>query len=532
MVIDPQEAYRSLQEGNFLPFFQPLVVLRTGELKGFELLARWNHPTKGWISPEDFIPAAEHDGWIDALTEELLQKGFAAAVKMAPGLMLSVNISALQLHDLGLPERIRSTAELAGFSLEHLMIEVTESALADDLERALKITEELKAMGCKLALDDFGTGYSSLSHLRSLPFDELKVDRTFVGSMVEERESRKIVAAVVGLGQSLGLITVAEGVETLEEYEMLLWLGCEIGQGWLFGRPVPAEELAQLVATPRKKLPSRSSNPSREIASSGLDSLPAERFAQLQAIYDGAPVGLAFLDNNLRYMSVNRRLADMNGLPIENHLGRTLQDILPDLFPQIEPYIRRALQGESIHSIEFTRLASRPKDPLTVLASYEPARDEAGEVIGVLLAIVDVSALKVAEKAQQETEKHFRYMMELLPQIPWVIDPEGRATDVSQRWLSLTGMSGDEWKGFGWLDALHPEDRQPTIDAMNLSLKSGHPIDLEYRVRSPGSDWKRMRARGSPRIGKDGKVVCWYGCLEDIEEQLEYQRQKGERAEA
>jgi PAS domain S-box-containing protein len=524
MIINPQEARRSLEQGEFFPYFQPLVVLRTGKLRGFELLARWKHPIDGWIAPDDFIPAAEKDGWIDILTRELLRKGFAAVAALPVELTLAVNISALQLHDLNLPTWIRNLAEVAGFSLERLTIEITESALSDNVDNARAIADRLKAMGCKLALDDFGTGYSSLSQLRCLPFDELKVDRTFVHSMTEERESRKIVAAVVGLGQSLGLITVAEGVETQEEAEMLLWLGCELGQGWLFGKPVPAAELAHVVSAPPQRLPvDRTPSRARRVYSRSLDAQPAQRFAQLRAIYDGAPVGLAFLDTNLRYVSVNRTLAEMNGVPMEEHLGRAVQDVLPALFPRVEQYIRRALSGEATPGIEIVKPMSAQNPGTTIFVSYQPARDEAGEVVGVMVAVVDVTALKDEEKKRLESERHFRYMMELIPQIPWVIDPEGRALDVSQRWLEMTGMTDEQWRGFGWLNALHPDDLQSTMDAMNRCFKSGQSIDVEYRVRRPGSDWKRLRARGSARVGADGKIVCWYGTLEDVDEQKRYQ---------
>jgi PAS domain S-box-containing protein len=100
--------------------------------------------------------------------------------------------------------------------------------------------------------------------------------------------------------------------------------------------------------------------------------------------------------------------------------------------------------------------------------------------------------------------------------VPWVIDPEGRAIDVSQRWLELTGMTDDQWRGFGWLDALHPDDRQATIDAMHRSFATGQPIDVVYRLRRPGGDWKPMRSRGAARIDTDGSILCWYGCIEPI----------------
>lgn len=519
MAIDNLDVARAIESGEFLPYFQPLVNLRTGELQGFELLARWNRPGHGWIPPDEFIPVAEKDGWIDPLSRELLRRGFSAVGALPPGLMLSVNMSSVQMHDLNLPEHIQALAKPSGFSPQNLTIEITESALTDDLAREREVAYALKAMGSKLALDDFGTGYSSLSHLQSLPFDELKVDRSFVSSMAEQRDSRKIVAAVVGLGQSLGIVTVAEGVETQEQAEMLRWLGCELGQGWLYGKPMPAEKLADFIFDfSRTELPGLSSDMMGRVSMSSLDSRPTQRLAQLQAVYDGAPVGLAFLDRDLRYLNLNRRLANMNGRPMAEHLGRTVAEMIPDLYPKVEPYIRRALKGEVISGVEITKPVSGTTETKTILLSYEPARDEAGEVVGVSVALVDLTPIKRAEQARVETEEHFRHMMELMPQIPWIIDPEGRALDVSQRWLEITSMTDDQWRGFGWLNALHPDDVQPTLDGMQRAFETGNPIDLEYRVRKSENDpWKRMRSRGSARVGPDGKIICWYGCLEEVE---------------
>src|ERR1700691_5996868 len=247
MVISAEDVRRGLENDEFAPFFQPLVTLRTGHLAGFEVLARWYYPSAGILPPDRFIPVAEQSGWIGALTKRLMQKAFEAAKIIPEPLTLAFNVSPLQLHDLGLPKQIQSAAEDLDFPLRRVVIEITESALVDNVEPAQTISNELKALGCKIGLDDFGTGYSSLLHLQSLPFDELKVDRSFVSSMTIERESRKIVAAVVGLGQSLGLSTAAEGIETEEQADMLLRLGCDMGQGWHYGRPAPAEVLPSVI---------------------------------------------------------------------------------------------------------------------------------------------------------------------------------------------------------------------------------------------------------------------------------------------
>ena len=514
------DAVRAIENGEFTPHFQPLVDLRTGGLYGFELLARWYRPEQGWIPPDEFIPLAESDGWIDLLTRELLRKGCSALAALPGSLALSINISPVQLRNLSLPDEVQTIAAAAGFSTDRLIVEITESALADKVETARIIARAFKSMGARLALDDFGTGYSSLLHLQSLPFDELKVDRSFVGCMTEQRDSRKIVAAVVGLGQSLGLTTVAEGVETAEQAEMLRWMGCELGQGWLFGKPVPADGLTEAMEkcaqAATEHLPSSTMG---GVSMGSLDGLPAQRLAQLQAVYDGAPVGLAFLDREMRYRNLNRRLANMNGRPMSEHLGRTVQEVMPEFLAQVEPFIRRALSGEAVSGVELTRPPAIPNGGTTILLSYEPARDEAGEVVGVSVAISDLTPIKQAQAAQRETEEHFRSMLELLPQIPWIIDAEGRALDVSQRWLELTGTEDDGWRGYGWMESLHPEDRQPTWDAMHRAFATGEPIDVIYRLRkSENESWKRLRSRGRARFGEDGKVICWYGSIEEVAE--------------
>ena len=394
MIASLTDVQRAIESEAIVPCFQPIVELRTGRLTGFEILTRWDHPDLGLILPENFISLAEANGLIGYLTQQVLRKSFLLATVLPERISLAVNISPIQLGFLSLPRQIRHTAEEYGFPLQQLTIEITESALLNNLKRARKIALQLREMGCQLALDDFGTGYSSLSHLRALPFSKLKIDRSFVQSMTYERESRKIVAAVVGLGYSLDMITVAEGVETEKQADILLRLGCEFAQGWLYGRPLPADRIFDVVATAPRTPSFQFSSQEGSLALSCLDALPAQRLAQLQAIYDGAPVGLCFLDRNLRYISLNQRLADMNGACVAAHLGRTVDEMLPRLFPLIEPYLRRALNGEVIPKIEAPRPGNRPEQAeRTTLLSYQPVFDEARDVIGISVAVVDVTEL-------------------------------------------------------------------------------------------------------------------------------------------
>lgn len=520
MEIDRQEIDRALARGEFLPYFQPLVHLRTGELHGFELLARWHHRRRGWISPVEFIPIAERDGWVGALTHSLLRQAFCGLRETPARVRLSINISPVQLHDGTLAEQISRLAGECGFGLERLTVEITETALANDLEQARRTVEALQARGCRLALDDFGTGYSSLTQLHSLPFEELKVDRSFVSTMTERRDSRKIVAAVLGLGQSLGLTTTAEGVETQQQAEKLRWMGCELGQGWLFGEPMPAHALREAVTRTWSGAATMASSEMRDGGGPhSLEWMPSERLAHLQAVYDSAPVGLAFVDCGQRYVYLNRRLANMNGRTMLEHLGRTVAEIIPDVYPTLKPYMERALAGESITNLEVIKPPHGGYPGGTVLLTYEPARDESGEVVGISVAQMDITEVKQAQEAQRLTEEHFRNMMELLPQIPWILDAEGRALDVSRRWLELTGTTDDDWKGFGWMKALHPDDVEPARERLKRRMETGEPIDSVYRVRSgPDAPWQWVRARGLPRRDAQGTIVGWYGSLEPIED--------------
>jgi PAS domain S-box-containing protein len=505
---------KALRHHEFFPVFQPLVELRTGQLAGFEVLARWNHMRQGLVMPADFIPAVERSGLIDEFTIAILKEAFASQALAGGAFMLSVNLSALQLCRSDLPARIADTAAQAGFPLNRLTIEITESALVSDLPSALQVAVEFKSLNCKLALDDFGTGYSSLQHLHSLPFDELKVDRSFVSSMTEKRESRKIVAAVIGLGHSLELLTVAEGVETQKQANMLHWLGCDLGQGWLCGKPVPAAELAGMVAELQARSAIAVPVPLEEASVMSLEALPAQRLAQLQAIYDGAPVGLCFLDRKLRYVSMNKRLAQLNGVPASAHLGRTVAEMIPNFFPRIEPLLRRALQGEPMSGVEMQRTLSDGSE-VSVVASCQPARDEAGEVLGVSVAVMDVTETKRTEKALLAAEDHYRHMVQLSPHVPWVLNNQGEVTDASfSRWEEFTGQPPEEAVGNGWQRMLDPDDLEPTREAIRRTLETGEPIDIRYRIRHPGQDWVWMRSRGSPRFAPSGEIVSIYGVVE------------------
>lgn len=507
----------ALERESLVPCFQPLVELRSGKLIGFEVLARWQEPGGGLILPKNLISLAEKSGMIGTLTQQMLRKALAAGAAMPSSLSLAVNVSPFEFRDQGLPKMIRNIANEAGFSLDRLTIEITESAILDNMESAAEIARELKAMGCRLALDDFGTGYSSLLHIQALPFDELKVDLKFVQAMTRKRESRKIVGAVIGLSHSLGILAVAEGVETEEQAEMLLRLGCHQGQGWLYGHPVVAESISSIAAASPHAMAFRPSTSTGSKAPLCIEAFPADQVAQLRAIYDGAPVGLSFIDREFRHVSINRRLAEIDGFPVHAHLGRTVAEMNPQAFGFIEPFLRRALQGETISDLEVSIPGPQPGETRTFIASYQPAVDELGEVIGISIAVAEISERKRVEEALRESESHYRSFIDLSPHAAWVMDLQGNLTEMSPRWTEMTGLTQEQSLGRGWLAAVHPDDVARRLEALSRSLATGVETDIEYRIKAADGSWRWVRSRGRPCYGPSGAIVRWYGCLEDID---------------
>jgi diguanylate cyclase (GGDEF)-like protein len=234
--------------GQFVPFYEQQIDLATGKLHGFEMLARWEHPTRGIIPPDIFIPIAEETGMIADLSMSVMRQAFEEAKNWDPSLTVSVNIAPSQLRDPWFAHKIVKLLVETGFPANRLEIEITESALIENMGVAQSVVGSLKNQGIRLALDDFGTGYSSLSNLRALPFDRVKIDRSFVTSLGSNAESTAIVNAITRLSDSLGLPVTAEGVETQEIEERLKTMGCYQGQGWHFGKPMDVGQVRAMLA--------------------------------------------------------------------------------------------------------------------------------------------------------------------------------------------------------------------------------------------------------------------------------------------
>ncbi len=243
------------------PYFQPLVRLDDESIIGVEILARWRHPVRGAVPPDVFIPLAEDAGLIPVMTFNLLRRACKAAAGWPQHWFIALNISPSHLSDRRLPTQLLAILAEASFPPQRLEIEVTEAGVISSAATARAILLAIQAVGIRVALDDFGTGYSSLAHLHQLSFDRIKIDRSFVMSLHDKAESAKIVGAIIGLSKSLAIVTTAEGIEDAATARHLSALGCEVGQGYHYGRPMTAGDLqARFVPRVRQAEPVRVPN--------------------------------------------------------------------------------------------------------------------------------------------------------------------------------------------------------------------------------------------------------------------------------
>jgi diguanylate cyclase (GGDEF)-like protein len=242
-----RELQGAASRNEFELYYQPQVSLITNRIIGFEALIRWRHPTRGLVSPMDFIPVAEETGIIVEIGEWVLRTACFEAENWQTDISVAVNLSPVQFRKQDLVATVQAALDASGLNPDRLELEITESVFLSNSEDTLAALHQLRAMGVKIALDDFGTGYSSLSYLQSFPFSKIKIDKSFVRDLGTNKESMSIVRAVIGLGQSLNMTTIAEGVETREQLDKLRTKGCAEAQGYLFSRPRPADELPSLI---------------------------------------------------------------------------------------------------------------------------------------------------------------------------------------------------------------------------------------------------------------------------------------------
>src|SRR5665213_3147640 len=238
---------KAVLNGEFELYYQPLVDLASDKVSGFEALVRWNHPERGLVGPDDFIPVAEEIGLIVPIGDWVIKQACKDAVTWPGKLTVAVNLSAVQFRHPTLALSVVSALGASGLAASRLELEITETVLLQDDRAVLDVLHQVRELGVRISMDDFGTGYSSLSYLRSFPFDKIKIDRSFIRELGKENDCVAIIRAIIRLGRSLGMITTAEGVETKAQLDILRAEGCTQVQGYLFSMPRPVSEIPAMI---------------------------------------------------------------------------------------------------------------------------------------------------------------------------------------------------------------------------------------------------------------------------------------------
>ncbi len=240
---------KAIEREEFQVYYQPIMDVSQNQLVGFEALIRWLHPTRGFVSPSEFVPVAEETGlvaiidqWVSHTACQQLAT-WQQRFPLCQTLKISLNLSAQDLQNPHLLEEIDDLVQTSGLSSQHITLEITESMLIEDVGQTIDLLTHLKSKHLQISIDDFGTGYSSLNYLHRLPADTLKIDQTFVSQMCDDRRNYQVVDTIITLGRQLGMAVVAEGVETIDQLRHLQQLGCQFAQGYWFARPMPAAEI-------------------------------------------------------------------------------------------------------------------------------------------------------------------------------------------------------------------------------------------------------------------------------------------------
>ena len=492
------------------PVYQPIVCLRSRAIHGLEVLARWTDPELGPVPPKDFIPIALQASLLPLLTLNMVRRACAEASAWPGRFSLAFNVPPSLLQDAPAVRLLLEAMSASTFPLDRICIEMTEDELVEDEAAAERAFGYLSSHGIRVALDDFGTGFSSMVRLSRFGFDELKIDGSLIQRVATDRESRKVVSAIIGLGHSLEVPVVAECVESEAQAEVLRELGCDFAQGWLTGRPMAGSDAARVLAA----APTHVASPAM------LPLSPYLRQHQLSSLYTSAPVGLAFISPELRYSAANMQFARMVGKPLHEIVDAHIEEVYaPDIAAWIVQESRRILNSGATSSIEF----GFPGHDATFLIVGTCVTDETTQAIGVSVVTIDITDRKRAEEAARARESIYRGVVELGPNILWVTDAAGMLTYISPAPDEPDGCTMEERMAV-WYARMDDDDRI-RVRAEWLAAIEGHEtFETRFRLQWFDDQWRWVSSRALLRAGPDGGR-CWFGVFTDISRQVELEEQ-------
>ncbi|MFT3667653.1 MAG: EAL domain-containing protein [Pseudoxanthomonas sp.] len=497
------------------PAYQPIVCLRTRAIHGLEVLARWHDPEWGNVPPKDFIPIALQASLLPLLTLNLVRRACAEASAWPGHFCLAFNVPPSLLQDAPAVRLLLEAMATSSFPLDRICIEMTEDELIEDDAAAERAFGYLKSHGIRVALDDFGTGFSSMVRLSRFGFDELKIDGSLIERLAIDRESRKVVSAIIGLGHSLEVPVVAECVETEAQADVLRELGCDFVQGWLTGRPVSGDQAARLIAA----APVHAASPA------SLPLSPYLRQHQLSSLYTNAPVGLAFLDLDMRYAAANMQFARMAGRPLGEIVDAHVEQVYaPDIAAWILQASRRILDSGEVSRIEF-RFPGREE---TFLVVGTRVTDETAQPIGVSVVTIDITDRKRAEDEMRDRDALYRAVVELGPNVLWVSGADGTLTYISPAPQEPEGCAM-EARMAAWYARMHDDDVPRVRAEWSRAVQTQDAFETRFRLRWFDDRWRWVSSRATQRTAADG-TRSWFGVFTDISRQVELEDQLARHA--
>lgn len=481
------------------PAFQPIMKLTDVSVVGFEVLARWHDTALGQVPPDEFIPAVQAKSLLGIMTFNLIRAACRAASTWPGTFYLAFNVPPTLLQDRLSVDLLTDAIESTGFPFDRVRVEMTEAELIEDEPAAVSAVALLKSLGIGVALDDFGTGFSSMTRLHRFDFDEIKIDGSFVRMIEHDPGSRKIVSAIVGLGHSLDIPVVAESIQDQYQLDYLRQLGCNFGQGWLFGPAVPAEDAPGLLQSAATATRGR------------LGLSPYHRQHQLETLYAEAPVGLCFLDPQKRYLSANAHFCQMIGATAEAVIGKSIHEVYEPAFASIvEQTLDGLMQGAQSAPLEY-QLPGRPQ---TYLAYSHRVLDDSGALLGLSIVSIDITARKMAEDALRQSEARYRHCVELSPMVMWVAEADGALSYISPLADEPVGCSMEQ-RLQAWYDRMNPQDRERVREQWLAWLACQQPFETRFQIQWKPGQWGWVLSRACPYI-EEGQVVRWFGVFTDI----------------
>ncbi|WP_147370388.1 EAL domain-containing protein [Lysinibacillus yapensis] len=499
------ELKKALAGNEFRLFYQPKVNLSTGKIEGMEALIRWEHPEKGLIPPAEFIPIAEESGLIIPMgewvlrnaclqTKEWIESGFSP-------LVMSVNLSVRQLYQPNLVEAVEQILKETQLAPEYLELEITESMMVDK-NLVIEVIKELRTLGVQMSLDDFGTGYSSLHYLNEFQIDSIKIDQSFIRNCTSNSYNSSIVKMIIEMAHRLNLKIVAEGVETKEELIFLQKNSCNQGQGYLFSRPLPAEEISKRILEIEEIVSQKGIFQQLHNKRMMEEALESSRQELRDIMHQQQGMIFKVIKENDRFIHTlcDGQLMYRMGQNPEQVIGKELKDFLPpNLAKEKTKYYQMA--WEETENVTY----EAEHNGIHYFASLSSVKNN-GQVTGIIGSCVDITEQKRIELALKEKNFIYQIITDHMLDLIGMLDINGKVVYASPSHEKLLGFPASHFLGDSVLPLIHPEDI-PALHEQFLSirkLKTSRQLMMRYKHANGG--WVDIEAKVSPVFNEDGEI--------------------------